>query len=181
MYPFVRLGIEILLNRRAEPLPIDGVHVSWHTCLPFDIDPWGELNNGRTLSLYDLGRIPLVMRTGMRAAVKANGWGLTVAGVAIRYRRRVRAPQRFEMRSACIGRDARFFYLHQAMYRNGEALSAGIYRVAVVGPGGIVPTADVAASIGRPDWNPPLPDWVAAWSAAEAARPWPPVIEAGRA
>lgn len=174
MYPFLRLGIEIALARRAPPLPIDGVHVSTHTCLPWDLDFWWELNNGRTLSLYDLGRIPLMMRTGVMAALRRNGWGVTIAGSAVRYRRRVRAFQRVELRSATIGRDARFFYLHHAMWRHGEALSAGIFRAAVTGPGGIVPTDRLAAALGVPEWSPPLPEWVAAWSAAETLRPWPP-------
>lgn len=176
MYPFLRLGLEILLNARAEPLPIDGVHVSHHTCLPFDIDPWRELNNGRTLTLYDLGRIPLTTRTGLRRTIRAQGWGLAVAGVAMRYRRRVRVFHRVEMRSASIGHDGRFLYMHQAMYRAGEALSNGVYRIAVTGPDGIVPTDRVVAAWGHSDWRPPLPDWVAAWSAAEALRPWPPVL-----
>lgn len=176
MYPIFRLGLEILRNRRAAALPIDGVHVSHHTCLPLDIDPWIELNNGRTLTLYDLGRIPLSMRTGLRAAVKANGWGLTVAGVMMRYRRRVRMFDRIEMRSACIGHDGRFLYMNQAMFRHGEALSNGLYRIAVAGPSGIVPTDRVTAAWGHPDWRPPLPDWAAAWSTAEAMRPWPPVL-----
>ena len=44
------------------------------------------------------------------------------------------------------------------------------------GPDGIVPTDRVVAAWGHSDWRPPLPDWVAAWSAAEALRPWPPVL-----
>ncbi len=176
MYPFLRLGIEILINRRAAPLAIDGVHVSRHTCLPWDLDMWSELNNGRTLSLYDLGRLPLAMRTGMLRATRAKGWGLTIAGVSMRYRRRVVLFDRFEMRSRAVARDARFFYLHQAMYRKGEALSAGIYRLAIVGSSGIVPTDAVVAAMGVPDWNPPMPDWIQAWIDAETARPWPPEI-----
>jgi acyl-CoA thioesterase FadM len=174
MYPFLRLGLETLLARRAPPLPLDGVHVSRHTCWPWDLDPWRELNNGRALTLYDLGRLPLVMRTGVAAALGARGWGITIAGSSVRYRRRVRAFQRIEMRSRLLGRDARFFYVQQAMFRGGEALSAALLRSAVTSADGIVPTDRVVAALGRGDWDPPLPDWVAAWSAAEALRPWPP-------
>jgi acyl-CoA thioesterase FadM len=176
MYPFVRLGIELAMNRRARPLPLDGVHVSHHTCWPWDLDPWIELNNGRTLTLYDLGRIPLAIRTGLRAAIGRNGWGITVAGSSIRYRRRVRAFQRVEMRSAFVGRDARFFYVQQAMFRHGEALSGVLIRNAITRPSGIVPTDEVLAALGAPERADPLPAWVAAWSEAEALRPWPPEI-----
>jgi acyl-CoA thioesterase FadM len=173
MYPYLRLGLELALARRAPPLPLDGVHVTRLTCRPADIDPWGELNNGRTLTLYDLGRVPLAVRTGLVAAIRANGWGLTVAGASVRYRRRVRAFERVEIRSAYVGRDPRFVYVHQAMFRKAEPVSSALIRSAVVGPDGIVPTERVIAAL-APAAEPALPPWVAAWSEAEAARPWPP-------
>ncbi len=175
MYPFVRLGTELALAHRAGPLALDATHVSTHTCLPWDLDPWIELNNGRTLTLYDLGRVPLISRTGFFPILRREGWGMTVAGSSIRYRRRVRGFDRVEMRSAFVGRDARFLYVHQAMFRAGEALSSVLIRVATAGPGGIVPTDRVIAALGRGDLPEP-PPWVAAWSAAEASRPWPPAF-----
>lgn len=174
MYPVLRLGIELALAARAPRLPVDAAHVSRHTCWPWDIDPWMELNNGRTLTLYDLGRVPLAVRTGLVAAVRASGWGLAVAGTSIRYRRRVRAFQRIDMRSACVGHDRRFLYIAQSMYRGGEAVSSALIRTAVTSADGIVATDRVLTAMGAADWNPPLPDWVAAWSEAEAKRPWPP-------
>jgi acyl-CoA thioesterase FadM len=174
MYPFLRLALEMRRARRMAPLPLGGVHVAPVRCLPWDVDPWGELNNGRTLTLYDLGRLPLFQRTGLLDVCRARGWGVTMAGCVVRWRRRVRPLERLEMRSAAVGRDARFLYVHQTMWRDGEAASAAVYRVATVGPGGIVPPAALLAARGAPDWDPPLPDWIAAWAAAEAARPWPP-------
>lgn len=174
MYPFVRLVKEALVHRRAAPLPLTGTHVSRHVCWPWDLDPWMELNNGRTLTLYDLGRIPLAMRTGLAGALKARGWGIAVAGISIRYRRRVRAFQRFEMRSRSIGWDERFLYMEQAMWRGGECLSHMLLRGAVTSRAGIVPPAQVLEALGRGPESPPLPGWVEAWIAAEAQRPWPP-------
>ncbi|HRO10374.1 acyl-CoA thioesterase [Amaricoccus sp.] len=177
MYPLVRLGIELALARAAPPLPIDGVHRTRLTCWPWDIDPWRELNNGRTLTLYDLGRVPLAVRCGLVRVLRANRWGLAVAGASIRYRRRVRAFDRVELRSAFVGRDARFLYVHQAMFRRGEPTSSGLFRSAVTDAAGIVPTDRVLAALGDPPL-PALPAWVAAWSAAEALRPWPPELAA---
>ena len=176
MYPLFRLGLELMRARRAPPLAVDGVHVSRHICWPWDIDPWMELNNGRTLTLYDLGRVPLAVRTGLVAAARANGWGLAVAGVSVRYRRRVRAFERIEMRSALVGRDARFLYVEQAMRHDGEAVSGALIRTAVTSPDGIVPTDRVLAAMGLPGWHPPPPPWVEAWSQADARRPWPPEV-----
>ena len=174
MYPFVRFGLAMLSARRAAPLPLDGTHVTRVACLPFDIDPWGELNNGRTLTLYDLGRVPLAIRTGVFAVLRREGWRLTVAGASVRYRRRVRAFERLTLRSAIAGRDARFLYVEQSLWRGEEAVSAAYFRKAAVDAVGIVATDRIVAALGRPDWAPALPPGLAAWAAAEAARPWPP-------
>lgn len=174
MYPFLRLAIERRRARSMPPLQPGDAHVIRVRCWPWDLDPWMELNNGRTLSLYDLGRVPMVERAGLPLVLRARGWGLTVAGSSVRYRQRIRAFDPIEIRSLLAGRDARFIYIHQAMFRGGEPTSSILVRSAVAGPGGIVPTDEVVAAVGWQDWNPPLAPWVAAWAEADALRPWPP-------
>jgi acyl-CoA thioesterase FadM len=174
MYPLVRFALAAARARSAAPLALGATHRSRVTCLPWDIDPWLELNNGRTLTLYDLGRIPLVIRSGLLATLRREGWSFAVAGVSVRYRRRVRAFERIDMASQLLGRDHRFVYIHQSMWRDGDAVSAVLIRSAVTRPGGIVPTDEAFAAHGAPDWNPALPAWAAAWIAAEDRRPWPP-------
>ena len=176
MYPFLRLAAEALRTRAAPPLGLTEPHVSRVTCWPWDLDPWRELNNGRTLTLYDLGRIPMAARTGLVDAVRRNGWGITVAGNTTRYRRRVRAFDRLTLNSRCIGWDARFLYIEQSMWRGEECTSHILIRSAVTSATGIVPPAQVLAAMGHGPESPPLPGWVAAWIAADAERPWPPVL-----
>lgn len=174
MYPFIRLAAETLRARRLPPLGLFDPHVSRIRCLPWDLDPWIELNNGRTLTLFDIGRVPLVLRLGLVRVVREKGWGLTVAGSSVRYRRRVQAFQRLEMRSRLMGWDARFLYIGQSMWRAGECTSQVLIRMAVTGKTGIVPPAEVARALGVAAESPPLPGWVAAWIEADATRPWPP-------
>ena len=172
MYPIIRM-IHQYLKYRNKPLPLDGVHVSTHYCLPVDLDVWMELNNGRTLTLYDLGRIPLVQRVGFLGMLKQHGWSFTIAGSSVRYRKRVTVFNKLEMRSKIVGRDARFLYVVQSMWHKGEATSSALFRLAVTG-NGIVPTDEWTKALGVEDWNPTLPDWVQAWVDAEAQRVWPP-------
>lgn len=174
MYPFFRLAWQVRLARRQPALPVLGTHRSSHLCWPWDLDPWVELNNGRTLTLYDLGRIPLGERTGLHAALKKMGWGMTVAGNTVRYRRRVKMFDRVEMVSRCIGWDDRFLYVEQSMWKGTDCTSQQIVRAAVTSAAGIVPPARLVAAMGQGTESPPLPGWIAAWIAAEAERPWPP-------
>ena len=174
MYPFFRMVKELWKYRRAPALPILGTHRSTHICWPWDLDPWRELNNGRTLTLYDLGRLPLARRAGVDRVLRAKGWGLTVAGNTTRYRRRVQIFDRLDMVSRCIGWDARFIYMDQSMWKADECTSHMIIRSAIVGKSGIVPPKELIAAMGQGVDSPDLPEWVQAWILAENARPWPP-------
>ncbi|MGY9048059.1 hypothetical protein P775_20235 [Puniceibacterium antarcticum] len=176
MYPFIRMFKEILVHRNDPPLALGAAHVSHHMCWPWDIDLWKELNNGRTLTLYDLGRIPMARRSGMVSALRRMRWGMTIAGTTVRYRRRVRVFEQVEMRSRLLCWDARFLYLEQSMWKkDGECSSHAVYRVAVTDSNGIVPTKRVTEEMGLTCASPPMPDWVVQWTKAEAHRPWPPM------
>ncbi len=174
MYPYARMFLELWRYRRAAPLGVLDTHVSYHRCWPQDLDPWRELNNGRTLTLYDLGRIPLSVRTGLARVVRQNGWGITVAGNTTRYRKRVRLWDRVEMHSRCIGWDTRFFYMEQSMWNGADCTSHLLIRSAVTSKAGIVNPENVLRALGQPVESPALPAWVQAWIAADAQRPWPP-------
>ena len=175
MYPYLRMFHQLWKFRNLPKLGLFDTHISHHICQPQDIDPWMELNNGRTLTLYDLGRLPMARRMGFDKLAKSHGWGMTVAGASTRYRRRVRMFDRFEMRSRVIGWDTRFLYMDQSMWRKSECTSQMLLRTAVASKDGIVPPAQVMRAMGHPEQSPVLPEWVQAWSAADAQRPWPPL------
>ncbi|MCB1362316.1 MAG: thioesterase family protein, partial [Rhodobacteraceae bacterium] len=104
-----------------------------------------------------------------------QGWGMTVAGSSVRYRRRIRMMQRIEMRTRVIGWDARFFYIEQSIWREGEALNNVLIRSAVTDAKGIVAPERLVAAMGHEGTeSPALAAWVQAWIAADAQRPWPP-------
>lgn len=180
MYPLIRFAREIMAARRAPPLPPLGAHVSTHRVWPWDLDPWWELNNGRTLTLYDLGRIPMAIRLGITNALKENGWGFTVAGNSVRYRKRIKLFHRFTQVSRTLGWDDRFLYMEQSIWINGECANHMLLRVAIVGGGrrGIVAPSEFMAALGYNGPQPDLPEWVVAWIKADAQRPWPPVLPA---
>ncbi len=178
MYPFIRLAKDIWLARNAEPLPPLGVHVSHHRCWPHDIDMFIEMNNGRILTIFDLGRLVLARRVGLIAALKDNRWGLTMAGVSVRYRKRIKPFVKFRMVSRCVGWDDKFFYLDQTIWIGEECAAQALYRSAVTDHNGIVRPRRLFDHIGYEGEKPVLPEWVQGWIDAEATRPWPPEIPA---
>ena len=176
MYPFIRLAWQFFKHRNDPKLTPTDVHQSRHYCLPQDIDLWWELNNGRTLTMYDMGRLPMAMRVGLVKTLRQNKWGLTMAGCSVRYRRRIRMFEAFTMKSRAVGWDDKFIYLEQSIWKkSGECAGHILYRSAVTGRSGIIPPQDVMAALGLDLNTNPLPDWVKAWIDADKERPWPPM------
>ncbi|SIT08567.1 Thioesterase-like superfamily protein [Gemmobacter megaterium] len=179
MYPYLRMGLELYLaRRRPSPDPL-APWVSRHTCLPWDLDPWCELNNGRTLTLFDLGRVPFAHACGMSDALRAGGWGMTVAGTSVRYRRRIRLFDTVTMVTRVLGWDERFVYVDQTMWNGDECTTQAVPRLATTSANGIVPPARLLEKMGVTRDSPALPGWLTAWIDADRQRPWPP--EAGAA
>ncbi|MCT4557752.1 MAG: thioesterase family protein [Pelagimonas sp.] len=176
MYPFIRMIKEVVKARRQPPMSLLETHVSHLMCWPWDLDIWMELNNGRTLTIYDLGRIPLAQRTGLVEILRDHKWGLTVAGSVVRYRKRVRMFDKLTTYSRTLGWDARFVYLEQSMWNSrGDCTSHAVYRTAVTDKNGIVTPDRVMGAMNLTDLkSPDLPDWVQDWIKAEDKRPWPP-------
>lgn len=181
MYPFIRMIKEVFLASRQPKIGLLDTHESHHMCLPWDLDLWMELNNGRTLTIFDLGRIPLAFRTGLSDILRKERWGLTVAGSVVRYRRRVRMFDKVTIYSRVLGWDHRFVYLDQSMWNSrNDCTSHAVYRTAVTDKNGIVSPDRVMAAMQITDHtSPTLPEWVQVWLDAEDQRPWPPTTENG--
>jgi acyl-CoA thioesterase FadM len=176
MFPFVRIAKDLWLARRMPRLEnLTDTHVSHHICWPHDLDFWLELNNGRALSLYDIGRTALAQRVGLIDALRRERWGMTMAGSCTRFRRRIHGFERFEMRSRMVCWDDKFTYIEQSMWkRNGDCASHVVYRAAVTDRNGLVSPERVGIALGHHDASPGMPDFVRAWCDAEDRRPWPP-------
>ena len=122
MFPFVRVIWHVVCARRQPPLATHAKpHISQHMCWPHDLEFWLELNNGRALTLYDIGRIAMAQRGGLIDALKRRRWGPTMAGSSTRFHRRIHGFVEFEMRSRAVCWDDELIYLEQRMWKT-EAL-----------------------------------------------------------
>jgi len=175
MYPFVRLALETRRGRRTTGAGFLDPYVSHHRCWPQDLDIFMEMNNGRILTLFDLGRFGIGARVGLLDALKRNRWGLAVAGGSTRYRKRIKLGQRFRMVTRCPGWDDRWLYMEQSMWLGDTCAAHALLRTAVTGRDGIVPVPRLMEALGVDTPSPDLPGWVTDWIAADAGRVWPPV------
>ncbi|MDG1406667.1 MAG: acyl-CoA thioesterase [Octadecabacter sp.] len=178
MYPFLRLGLNLFAARKLPPMDPLEMHVSQHRCRLVDCDIFMEMNNGRILTLYEMGRFQAAVRMGLWALLKKKRWGLTVAGTSIRYRKRITPFEKYETRTKVATWDDRFVYIEQGMYKlNGDCASHVLLRTAVVAKGRAVPTDVLIEAMGIPTPRPTPALWVQNWIDAEATRIWPPELE----
>lgn len=134
--------------------------------MPTDLDNNNHLNNGRYLTLMDLGRWDLVVRTGLLRALLQHKWHPVVGAATIRFRRSLDPFQRFELKTRILGWDERDFYIEQRFERDGEVHAVGLIRGVFLGKEGRVPLAAILAAAGSEAASPPLPEWVETWRAA---------------
>ena len=174
MYPIFRVIKEYLTSQRLPALDPLGVHVSHHRCWPQDLDQYLEMNNGRILTVLDIGRTGLAQRVGLLDALRKHKWGLTMAGNSTRYRKRIRPFVKFRINSQAVGWDARFFYLEHTIWVGQDCAVQALFRAAVTDKNGIVPPARVFEAVGFTAPSPVMPAWVQTWIDADNTRPWPP-------
>jgi len=172
MYPYFRL-FRILINAKfGSSLSLDDDSVLKMRVFVGDIDIYPELNNGRHLTIMDMGRMDLAQRTGLLQTVHEKKWGFAVSGASVRYRHRLKAFKRFELHTRIVATDDRWFYFHQYIVRKGKTHSSALVRAGITSRQGLVPVTKVLEAMAMPHWNPDMPKWVEAWSEAEELRPW---------
>jgi|SRR5690606_6867494 len=142
---------------------------------PNDLDTNLHMNNGRYLTLMDLGRLDLLLRNGAAAIVLRNKWYPVLAGSLIRFRRPLNLFQTFEITTRIVTWDAKWVYLEQKMARRGEAVLHAWLKGVFVGPEGSVPITRLLERMEVTEAPPPMPAELEAWIRAEAG-----MIRAGR-
>lgn len=139
------------------------------TTLPTDLDILRHMNNGRYLSLVDLGRFDLLVRTGLFGAMRRHGWYAVVSAETVTFRKSLRLWQRFDVESRLMGHDDRAILLEHRVVRGGEIYARVIVRARMVKrSGGTLSHEELFAAIGRPDALPEVEEWIHDW--AEATR-----------
>ena len=134
---------------------------------PTDMDLNFHLNDGRYVSLTGLGRIDLMLRTGMLRRAMKRGWYPVVGGVVIRYRREIKWFETFTLRSRIAGWDDKWFYFEHRFDKDGNVAALAYARGVMRTREGPVPSAEVLKLVDWTEASPALPEAVVRWRAAD--------------
>ena len=127
--------------------------------MPHDLDPYLHMNNGRYLTIMDLGRTDFFMRTPLMRLARRNGWWPVVAAANIRYKAPLPPFRRFQVHTRVLGWDHKGFYVEQFFTRDRRVITQALVKM--VFPG--ISPQTVVEALGLDPVSPPLPLDVQCW------------------
>ena len=132
---------------------------------PRDLDVLNHLNNGVYLTMMDLGRMDLMLRSGVWARITANGLFPVVSAQTISYRKSLAPWQSFELQTRIAGYDERSVYIEQRFVARGEIYARAIMSSRFLRrAGGTVGVAELLEKVGG-GVEPFAPEeWVRRWA-----------------
>lgn len=141
-----------------------------------DLDPFRHMNNGRYLTLMDLGRTDLMVRSGLARAAFAHKWTPIASAVVIRFRREMRLFQKFHLITRIVWWDERQSVIEQAFVlvggkHDGQVAAHAMFKGGLYDRGAkaFVPAARLMQEAGFSVQSPPMSEAVAAYLAADEA------------
>lgn len=152
---FVIVFIRALFKPRMATLDTSVLH--FHV-LPNDLDLNRHMNNGRYLSIMDLGRIDLIARIGLFTLVRKNKWLPVVGTVHMRYRRPLKLFQPFELHTRIVYWDDKWVFIEQRIISRGKVCALGTVQGLIRAKEGNVSTSFIMKELGMNDAKPPMTD-----------------------
>lgn len=139
---------------------------------PLDIDLNMHINNGRFLSLADLGRLHFLWSVGTLGGILKNGWMPLVGNVDIEYKKSIKLFQRFEVKTQLLYWDEKWFYFqHVFMVGSKVSAVANVKALLIDRSRKVVDPARIFALIGESPEPPAVPESIADWVVRPRAQP----------
>ena len=167
-----------LLNSWRRPtlvLPAQSSVLAFHV-LPTDLDLSLHMNNGRYLTIMDLGRVDLMLGSGLLKLLLQHGWTPIASGINIRYRRELRLFDQFTLETRLVSWTDVTVVMEQLFVFKGGTRDGQVAARAFVKAGlydrkakAFVTIAKLLGLLGTTAESPPVPADVEAFLKADEA------------
>lgn len=124
---------------------------------PNDCDANLHINNGRYLTLADLGRMDFFLRHQWWRRFAGRGWNVVATSVHVLYRRSLDLGQRYRLVTQLAGTNERFLLMEQRFQRNGATCCIAYVSIGVIGSQGLVAIQEVLRVLGLESATLPTP------------------------
>ncbi len=149
MYPWLRAA-GVAARALASPVdqPLDEPLALSLCVWPNDCDANLHINNGRYLTLADLGRMDYFLRHRWWRRFAGRRWNVVATSVHVLYRRSLDLGQRYRLVTQLAGANERFLLMEQRFERNGATCCIAYVSIGVIGSQGLVAIEDVLGALG---------------------------------
>lgn len=100
--------------------------------LPTDLDLNFHMNNGRYLTIMDIGRMDLTTRIGLMHLMIRRKWGAVATSVNITFFKPLAPFAKYKLETRVIAWDDSWFYLEQQFIKDKTIYSHAVVKVAVL-------------------------------------------------
>ncbi|MBL4803799.1 MAG: thioesterase family protein [Alphaproteobacteria bacterium] len=129
---YIRLLLCILKSIRAPRMDILDKSVLRFHVLPTDLDFNMHMNNGRYLTIMDLGRLDVMIRTGLIKRVTDKSHAPVVGSAKIRFRLPLLPFQAYDLETQIIHWDEEWAYIEQRFVIASGDKAGAVAAIAVV-------------------------------------------------
>ena len=126
--------------------------------LPNDLDLNFHMNNGRFLSVMDLGRVDMIIRMGMLRTLSNNGWYPVIGAIHTTFRKSLYLFERYDIVSHIVGWDDKWIYITQTIERGGDEVATAHMKTLFMSKDGKVPTELIAQALGEDGASSDIPE-----------------------
>lgn len=131
---WLRLVWLLLTTRSRGPLALpDGVSAVSFRVWPHDLDMSMHMNNGRYLTIMDLGRLDVMARSGLMRAAIRHRWTPIASAIKIRFRREMRLFDCFRLETRLLAWNQFTVVMEQVFYfekgpRSGQVAAHALFK-----------------------------------------------------
>ncbi len=137
-----------LISLRRERLPVGVAESRLRLItLPNDLDFNLHMTNGRYLTIADLSRIDLFLRSGLVAVMFKEKWAPIITEHTMSYKRSLKLFQRFEVVMQLTHWDERCFYMSHQFIVGDRIVAQGTSVGVIRGRDGVVPPEEVLTRV----------------------------------
>lgn len=152
---------------------LDVARLDFHV-LPNDLDTNIHMNNGRYLTIMDLGRFDLVLRTGLLGHMLRQKAMPVLSAAQVRWRLPLHPFQKFTLETRVVCWDDKWVYMEQRFIIRGGQKAGAVAAIGIVKGSFFskihkvtVPTAALLRALHLDRQSPPMPEHIREWQAAE--------------
>ncbi len=134
---------------------------------PNDLDVNLHMNNGRYLTIMDLGRVDLIVRVGLMRLIIRRRWAPVVGMATIRFRKSLTPFQKYRLKTRVVCWNDKWTYIEQHFEAGDEIVALAYVKTVFRAGKRTLRSREVLRALGQEQRSPPMPPAIEALKLAE--------------